>query len=134
EPLGVFTHQPSGARNRRPRRSARRAIELRKHHVPNAVPRVVQILVRFVLDPPLTALRKILPEVRARDLEQRTNYAAAPRMDAAESRQSRAANQLQEKRLCLIVLRMAYGNTLRSQRVGGLLHKVISDPAGRIFD
>ncbi len=100
----------------------------------DTVPRVLEVVVRFVVDPTFAAAGEVTAKVRARDVEQRANDAAAPRMNARKASEPGAANQLQEERLRLIILRVADRDAVGAQRVGRLLHKVVSDPAGRIFD
>src|SRR5207248_11777434 len=92
--------------------TTRRRIQLRKHDVANSVPRVGEVVVRFVLDPAFPASREIAAKVCARNVEQRANHAAAPWMNAREAGQSRAANQLEKERFCLVVLRVAYRDPL----------------------
>jgi hypothetical protein len=114
--------------------TAGRAIELRQYRVADAVPGVLEVIVRFVLDPPFAALREIVSKLRAREVKERSNHPTAPGINARESRQSGAAHQLQQERFRLVVLRMAHRNAVGSQGIGRTLQEVISDPAGRIFD
>ena len=100
----------------------------------NPIARVHKVVVRFILDPPLAASREIAPKVRARDVQQRPNDATAPRMNARQSGQPCAPNQLQEERFRLIVLRVAYRDAVGTQVIGSLAHEVISDSTGCIFD
>ena len=55
-------------------------------------------------------------------------------MNARQSRQPCAPNQLQEERFRLIVLRVPYRDALGTQGIGSLAQKVISDSTGCIFD
>src|SRR6185503_3958007 len=134
EPLRVLARQPRGACNRGTRRAVGGTVQFGQHDVADTVPRVLEVVVRFVVDPTFAAAGEVAAQVRARDVEQRANDAAAPRMNARKASEPGAANQLQEKRLRLIVLRVADRDAVGAQRVGRVLHKVVSDPAGRIFD
>jgi hypothetical protein len=88
--------------------------------MPNAVPGICQISVRSRPPSMIRRGREVLAEVGARDIKQRANEGASARIDAAEPGQSGASNQLQEKRLCLVVSRVADGDPagvkVRAQR------------------
>jgi len=57
-----------------------------------------------------------------------------PGTNAREPCQPCASNQLEEKGFRLIVLRMADRDAIGPEGIGGLLQKVVSDPAGCVFD
>ncbi len=133
EPLRVVAYEARSPGDRRSGRAASRAIELPQHHVADPVPRVFEVGVRFVLDPPLGTLRQVAAKIRAGYVQQRANHSAASGINTRQSRQPCTSHQLQEEGLGLIVLRMTHGDTVGAQGVGRPLQEGVSDPAGCIF-
>ena len=78
--------------------------------MPDTIPRVRQIAVRLVIDPRFAPRVQVVAQLGAGRIEQRPDDRLPTRVDPAEAGQSGASNQLQQKRLCLVVARMADGN------------------------
>src|SRR5262245_226719 len=55
-------------------------------------------------------------------------------MDCAKAGESGAANQLQQKRLGLVVTGVAHGNSVRRDRFGNPVKKGVPQPTGGVFD
>jgi len=100
----------------------------------NPVPRICEIRIGLVLNPPLADIGQVFTQVSTRGVNERPDDASSPGTNACEPGQSCTSNQLKEKGFRLIVLRVADRNPVGAEGVGSLLQKVISDPAGCVFD
>jgi hypothetical protein len=134
QPLSVFAEKRRRPRDGAAGGSTGRSIQLRQHFVPDAIPRILDIFVRLVLNPSLAARFQIVLEIGIGDLQQRPDDTAAPGIDARQAREPRAAHQLEQERLGLIVLRVTDGDAIRPGLRRCTLQKGVSDAAGRIFD
>src|SRR5262245_22821404 len=102
--------------------------------MPILVTSMCHILFRFVHNPMLPEVGQIPAQVAARHVEQRPDDASPPGTNPREAGESGASNQLEEKGFRLIVLRVADRDAVGAEGIGSLLQKVVSDPAGCIFD
>ena len=75
--------------------------------MPDAVAGVLEVGIRVVLDPGLPGPFEILAQFRAGHLDQWPNDVSALRIDPTQPGHAGTANQLQQKRLRLIVPRVA---------------------------
>ena len=85
------------------RRAGVDALESREHVEPDAVSRSVRLRVRGVLHMGDAVRGEIFLNVAPRRLQKRADDAAAPRRDAGESAQSRAARHAEEDGLRIVV-------------------------------
>ena len=100
----------------------------------DAVAGICQISVRFVLHPRFTPGGEVLAEVGAGDVKQRANEGSPARIDPAEPGQPGASNQLQEKRLGLVVPRVAGGDLAGVKVRRAAVQKSVARPARRFLD
>ena len=109
-------------------------LEQRQQLGPHAVARNAHVAVRFVLYVLDTAFGEIGLQVGAPALEQRPDDAAVARMHRREPFRAGAAQQPQQKRLRLIVARMAHGHGVRVEVRERAIEKLVTRGMRRVFD
>jgi hypothetical protein len=94
----------------------------------NAIAGIPEIGVRVILDPSLPGSLQIFTQFLAGDFEQWSNDIATLRINPTQPGHPRAANQLQEKRLGLIVPRMPDRHSIGSNLDGTSTKRFVAQP------
>jgi hypothetical protein len=101
--------------------------------VPDPVARVLEIVVRFILHPALSARLEILAQVGSPHLDQRPNHRVATWIDSGEASQPCPSNEFQKKRLCLVVACVTDCDSIGGQRLRSTVKEIVPKPAGGVF-
>jgi hypothetical protein len=102
--------------------------------VANAIARIFEVRIGLILHPALTTRLEITAEIAARHIEQWPDNGSPPRIDSTEALHSGSANQLQEKRLCLIVASVPDGDPVCRCGSGRPVKEVVPKTTSRVFD
>ena len=100
----------------------------------DAISRIVQQFVRFVLNPRLPAGCQEFAQIGPPDVEQRPDDRAALRVDSAQSGEAGAPNQLEQERLRLVIARMTDGDPISPGIGGGTMQEGIPGLARGILE
>jgi hypothetical protein len=134
EPLAVLAGEPGRPGDCRTGIGPGSQVQLGEHAMTNSVPGVLEVRIRVVLNPGLTDRPQILAQLLTRNLEERADHIPSLRVDAAETRHAGAANELEQKRLGLVVARMANGQTIGANLHRTAVQALVAKPPGRVFD
>jgi len=106
-------------------------IQNRNNFSPYSIPQVMHLEIAGVLTKRQSCRAEIRQDFLSLDVVQRpNNLVIAERRHAGKTGQSRTTEHPQQDRLCLIVRRMTYGDTIRPARLGNLLHQPIAEVTG----
>ena len=133
QPLTVLSHQSSGSGNRVPR-SGVRAIQFRQHAVTDSIARVVDVVVRLIVYPALTARVEKGTQLLSRYVEERPDHITALRVNAGQSRQPGATGKLQQEGLGLIVPGMANRYAIGAHRYRRPVQEVVAQSTRCVFN
>lgn len=134
QPRSILTRQAGGTGDRGRNYTSIRRIEFRNYSMPDAIPGIRQIGVRFIVHPRFAKAGEVLAEVAPRGVQQRTNERSPAWIDATQPGQSGTANQLQEKRLRLVVPGVASGDPVGAKVRGAAVQECIPRTACGFLD
>jgi hypothetical protein len=133
QPLTVLSHESSGSGDRvRSRRV--HPIQLRQHAMTDAIARVVDVVVRLVLHPALTARVEEGAQIQSRHVEERPDHITALRVNAGQSRQPGAAYELQQEGLGLIVPGMPNRDAIGAYRCRRPMQELVAQSTRRVLN
>jgi hypothetical protein len=101
--------------------------------MPNSIPWVLEVSIRVVFNPGLAHRPEVFAQFLARYVEQWTNDFSSLRVHPGETGHASASNQLQQKRLGLIVPCVANGQPIRPNRDRAAVQTLVAEPSGCIF-
>ena len=93
-----------------------------------------EVGIGVVLDPDLTSRTQVVAKFLPRDLEQGPNHLTPLGVDAAQPGQPGPANQLQQKRLGLVVAGVSDGNAAGVDIGGAAAEGLVPEPASRVLN
>jgi hypothetical protein len=106
-------------------------IQNRNHLSPHSIPQVMRLEIAGILPKRQPCRAEIDQDLLPLDIVQRpNNLVIAECRHAGKTREPRATEYPEQDCLCLIVCRMAYGDTVRPARLGDFLHYPIAEVTG----